>query len=98
MKSYICWEVQKPVHLSVKMLIKTILRGGLKAKTRQAARLYGIHKSNPETPYYTQALIHTTKNIRNSYYKDEFIWFQRSDPTSTPSFECCSAILFSIVQ
>jgi hypothetical protein len=61
MKSYICWEVQEPEHLSVKMQIKTILRGGLNAKTRQAARLYGAYKSNPETPYYTQALTHTTK-------------------------------------
>jgi hypothetical protein len=33
MKSYICWEVQEPEQLGVKMQIKTILRGGLKAKT-----------------------------------------------------------------
>jgi hypothetical protein len=33
MEWYICWEVQEPEQLSVKMQIKTILRGGLKAKT-----------------------------------------------------------------
>jgi len=88
MKSYICWVVQEPEQLSVKMQIKTILRGGLKAKTWQAARLYEAYKSNPEISYYTQTLIRTTKTIRNSNYKDEFVWFQRNGPTSTTSSEC----------